>query len=314
MSAIPTRRSSLSSYLAGWLIAGLLMALFGMAACSDEGGGSAQALVCLSYGDEGRVVEAAVLRGLAEAGSVPGTVKIDGRDLTPAQWYESNPERFAEACAIVLSANQLAAGSSGGSSGGSVWNVLWPLIVGAVLTLVTTFATTGWRERMVEARRRSTALRTAAAQYASVVDDFLGTATDSRQREPSGVALDDPRRALQRVLDEMPQQGGLPAVAVAVVHRLLETGVLGRELAGGWSAREHRSPNGARAVAVRAGLAELRSAVNEITAAQERPLRAAVGSVVGRVRGRLRPRTAGGSPSGPGSGPSSPLGSASDVR
>lgn len=266
---------------------------FCLAGCADEGGDQArdaQALACLSYGDEGRVADAAVLSGLASAGTATGTVRVDGAEVSPWEWRQRQPIPFASACEIVVSANRLDAGAaepSGGSSGGAFWSVLWPLVVGAVLTLVTTFVTTGWRERMTIARRHSTALRAAAAAYAAAIDAFLTVATDPVQPEPTGAELTEPRRKLVRVLDEFPRTPRIPQIDD--LRRLVGDGAIGRDLADGWADPRARSADSDETRAARAGLDELRSTVDAITEAQDRPLRTSVGRLTrpGAVRASI---------------------------
>ncbi|GIF05462.1 hypothetical protein Asi03nite_30000 [Actinoplanes siamensis] len=270
-----------------------MLVAFALSACSsgNDDQKSAEALACLSYGDEGRVADAAVLAGLASPGTSPGTVRVGGRDESPRVWRSSNPTPFASACAIVVSANKLDAGSSeGASSGGSIWTVLWPLVAGAALTLVTTFATTGWSQRMAEARRHSAALRAAAADYAAEVDLFMAAATNPDQPEPAEGELGARRRKLRQVLDETPRPLRIDAPATA--GRLLGDGPIGRDLASGWSGREVRSRTSPRATAVDAAVTQLRSAVVAITTAQERPLRAAARRLLTTTRATPRPRKA----------------------
>lgn len=279
-NAVPRNRSAVPARLAAVLIVALVPA-----ACSDAGDDrqrTAEALACLSYGDEGRVADAAVLSGLASPGTAAGTVRVGENDLTPEQWRRSQPTPFASACAVVVAADQLkAAGPPAASSGGSVWTVLWPLLFGAVLTLVTTFLTTGWRERMTIARRHSTALSVAASAYNSAIGEFMAVATDPLQPEPLGTGLVEPRRKLMQVLDEFPPTPDIPQLSG--LRQLVGGGALGRDLASGWVGRETRSKSSPAALAVQDGRNRLMETVHTITVAQDRPLRTAAGRLARRV-------------------------------
>lgn len=266
----------------------MLIAALLSTACADDGGAavdgddeavvrSAEALICLSDQERPRVAAAAVLHGLARPGPTSGQLRDGGRVQTVPQWRQSEPEKFAAACRVVVTANGLSRGAASGNDGNPLWTVVWPLLIGAALTLVTTFLTTGWRERMTEARRHSAVLRTATSDYVSAVDAFLDVATDRYQSEPTGDELDEPRRRLQRALDETPRPDRIPAVARAGL--LLGTGVLGRDLATGWSAASARDPDGDRTRRVGAALVELRAATDAIAAERERPIRSAAARV-----------------------------------
>lgn len=244
-------------------------------------------LFCLELGQRQRVADAGVVLDLATASDRPGHVVDDGRELTVEQWRVHDPQAFAEACAAVVAAAKVRSGGPAESTTGPLWILLLPLFVGAALGLLSSLFTSGWRERIAEARRYAVVLRDAATDFSTAVNSFLAAATDPDRRVPAGTALDPPRQALLRALDGLPR----PHSTVRLRHAraLLVRGALGESLGQGWVSDAQRDPRSARTRRIRDALVAMRADIEETIRDRERPVRSSLGRCLPRRRARRRP-------------------------
>lgn len=241
---------------------------------------TSDALVCLVPDRRQRVVDAAVLLGLAKAKSTADAIRTTGHGTVSLDtWRVKDPAGFSNACAAVVAAVRVEGGAAK-PSGGSGWATILPLLIGALLTLVTTVVTGGWRERVTEARRQGRLMREAKGQFVTAVDDFLTAVADERVRVPASGTLDAPRSQLLHTLN------GLPGVADSArlrgVRDALTTGALGAGLTQDWARPEQRNADNARYAEIRTSLYDAEAALEAEVRARETPIRSAMSRLVRR--------------------------------
>jgi hypothetical protein len=244
-------------------------------------------LVCLAPERRERVVEAAVLLKFATTGSTAAVMRTEKHgDLPLDKWRTKDDAAFREACAAVADAVRTETGGGGGG-GSSLWTTMVPLLVGAGLTLVTTFLTSGWRERVNEARRQGRVLRAAKAEFLQETRAFLADVSDRQAPVPSSGRLDLPRARLVRALDEMPD-----VESSAALHRIrlaVTTGELGGDLTRNWSDAASRSTSSPRYLQIQAALADADRDIERGIRTRERPVRTSLLRGWGRIRSKPVP-------------------------
>jgi hypothetical protein len=181
------------------LLLGLLVpAYWGIFRTSSTTAQDANLVYCLDPAHQDGLVTAAVSLGLAARGSVPGSLTVDGHELTLAGWQAADNADFTRACNAYATANAPQATAPSGSSGGDALDqlfvVLLPVIAGALLTLAVDDVKQSGDRRLEQADE----LRASWHEFESAVRNYLA---DSEKPlapgRPSSSDVDAKRRLLE---------------------------------------------------------------------------------------------------------------------
>jgi hypothetical protein len=199
----------------------LLVTLTGCGSTSSDD--DRQLTYCLSSVQQTRLVEAAAALGIAEPGTQRGRIKVDGVDMTVAEWHTTgekaeDTQDFDRACAAIAP-----------QPGPSAWVAALQSFLNVLAGGLVALASTAWVTRSTRRRQAATAVREATRRLARSVQNLVRQRSERTYTVATGDAVAERIAALDVALHNAQALGRSDTVtptfeAVDELSRLLAAG------------------------------------------------------------------------------------------
>lgn len=211
---------------------------------------------CLARAQQARLADAADALRLAQPGGRPGTVMVDGNELSLADWHQRHGDDFDRACAAIRPAD---------SASGWTTTLLgaFSTAIGAVLALCSAWLTARTSRRW----QLCDSLRLTVQQVSRTVDGHLLERTGRADEGPTVAVVLERMGALDTALRRVRAFHRHREAAESALTKLDD---LATAVSRSWPEPRVRD---ARAAELRAAAHEVQELVDEVASALDRPWR-----------------------------------------
>lgn len=173
---------------------------------NDAAAEDASVVYCLAPTHLDGLVNAAASLGLATAGATPGTLRVDGRQLTLARWRAADGGDFRRACDAYATTGLPAGAESGGPDASAaglqpLLDILLPVIAGALLTM----AADDLKQAADRRWAQGDELRADWRGFEDAVDSWMAEAAENRGL-PDTSDIESKQRTLEATLRKIQSQ------------------------------------------------------------------------------------------------------------